>query len=415
MIGRGALGKVAINATWLGLGEGFVKAALFLSAALVARSSGAAGLGTFSIAYAAALITVISLASGQQEVLIREVASHPEAASKLLWKAQSIQKRTGILILPPALLAIMTLTTGDLRLCLLSFLPYAILRSITVLYGATFKGLDKMDIEVRARTYEMLVVLICLLGALLLKLPIWTTGLVFSLGSGLGLLWIHRRSLKLPNSQGDPPLGLRELRIEGWPFLAMAILSQLLMRADTFLLAALDISRREIGYYAAAGAPVWGALVLPHLLAMAIYPSLSREAGDGLRPRRTALSSLAVSTLLGTLLAACLFLFRAPLIRLAFGAGFEPAEALLARLVWVLPPAVGMVFLGTILASWRRQGVSLAVLTFLFLLSLVLNLKLIPQHGAMGSATAALISQYFGFVFLSGAALRLSRKPEGIK
>jgi len=399
---------LARNLGWLGIGDGFIKAALFVAAALVARGTGAEGLGTFSIAYAAALISVIVLASGLQEVLIREVAGYPESAMTLLIHARGIQNRRGILLLPFGLVLAVVVTRGDLRLCLITFLPYAAFRSILVVYGATFKGLDRMDVEVRARALEMLVVLGLLAGIILIHGPIWSTGLIFSAGAGVGLVWIHRKSRELETARAEVPLNPQTLAAEGSPFLAMSILGQMLMRSDTFLLAALAVSTREIGYYAAAGAPVWGILALPHLLAMATYPSLSREATDGHRSKSTALLSLMSALVLGFFLALLLYELRAPLIRLAFGPGFEFAEVLMSRLVWVIPPAAAMVFLGTVLASWRRQGLALVALCSVFLLFVTLNLVLIPRFGTMGSAIAALISQYTGFVVLSIATMIIS-------
>lgn len=399
---------LARNIGWLAIGEGFIKAALFLAAAIVARGTGAEGLGIFSIAYAAALISIIVLASGQQEVLIREVAAHPNSAMSLLRRARALQNRRGVLLLPLGLALALLLTRGDLLLCLITFLPYAAFRAILILYGATFKGLDRMDVEVRSRGLEMVVVLALLTCLILVDGPIWLTGLSFSVGAGVGLVWIRRKSRELVHATDDVGLDTQALAAEGSPFLAMSILSQMLMRSDTFLLAALAIPTTEIGYYAAAGAPVWGILALPHLLALATYPSLSREATDGRRSRSMALLSLLSALFLGFVLALLLYFLRVPLIRLAFGPGFESAQVLMSRLVWVIPPAAGSVFLGTVLASWRRQGLALGALSVVFLLFVTLNLVLIPHYGTMGSAIAALTSQFTGFLILSCAAMIIS-------
>jgi len=407
-----ALGIMARNAGWLGLGEGFIKAALFLAAILVARGNGSDGLGTFSIAYSAAVIGVILLASGQQEVLVREVAREPDAAASLLRRARSIQNHTALLLLPAAAVGSVFLSSGTLRLCFLSFLPYAFFRSVLVLYGAAFKGLDRMDVEVRARGMEMLVVLALLSGVIFFRGPVWLTGPVFSTGALAGLLWIRAAGGKLGGTTTKEYSDTVDLAREGRPFLAMSILSQLLTRADTFLLAALAVSRKDIGLYAAASAPVWGILALPHLLAMAVYPSLSRNATGNGRPGKTAIFSLATAVFGGLVLAIVIYCLRDWILLVAFGPDFRTSGILLARLVWILPPATGMIFLGTILASWRRQNISLAVLFFLCVIFLLLNLFLIPRHGTMGATVAVLISQYSGFLLLGLATLFFMKKGE---
>ncbi|HSO21932.1 MAG TPA: hypothetical protein VLT81_03435, partial [Chondromyces sp.] len=68
------LTKIFRNVIWLGCGEAAVKGGLRAATMLVARGWGPSGLGTFAIGFSAALIAVMVLAFGQQEVLIREVA-----------------------------------------------------------------------------------------------------------------------------------------------------------------------------------------------------------------------------------------------------------------------------------------------------------------------------------------------------
>lgn len=408
--------RVARNAVWLAAGEGAVKGALFLAAIIVARSSGPEGMGVFSIAFAAAILAVMILAAGQQEVVIREVAADPGRAGTLLDAARTVQDRLGRWILPALVVSALFVPEKELRLALLAFIPYALLRTLLVTHGSAFKGLDRMDMEVRARGIEVLVVLPGLAAVGWAGFPVWTTGVVFSVGAGAALLWLSLRSGELDRtleaeckSRNHTPPVWRYFRREGLPFLALAVASQLLARADTFLLAAFEIPHEEIGYFGAAGAPVWGTVALPTLLAIALYPTLSRRAARGGSPLPVVAAAVILGGILGSGLAIVIDAAREPLIHGAFGTDFGPAVTLLSRLVWVLPTKFIMTFLGLVLAAWHRQHLGLVAVVVTLGLSIALNLAWIPGMGAMGSANAAVAAHAVGVLILIFVAATTKR------
>ena len=406
---RQHLTLIGRNAAWLAVGEGTVKGALFLAAAVIARGMGPHGMGTFTIGYAAALLAVMVMACGQQEVTIREVARRPSAARLVLRAARGVQNRTAAVPVLLGIWVVSSLTERELALTVALFLPYAALRTVTVTHGAAFKGLDRMDVEVRARALEAVIALPLLAACAVLGWPVWTTGPAFAAGAGVALAWIASRSRFLPATGSRP--SLTGLAAEGLPFLGLAVLGQLLMRADTFLLEALGVARQQIGLYGAAAAPVWGLAALPQLAAVAAYPTLSRMARSAAAPASLVAGMAAVGALGGCGLAVGLAILRRPLVLLAFGRDFAPAAELLARLAWVLPSAVAMTLLGVVLAAWRRQRWSLAVLAVMAPCLAGLDLLLIPQAGALGAATASVLVRAGGAVLLVAVAWRVTRRP----
>jgi len=413
--------RVAQNAVWLAIGEVAVKGALFLAAIIVARSTGPEGMGVFSIAFAAAILAVMVLAAGQQEVVIREVAATPGRAGTLLDAARNVQNRLGRWVLPALVVGALLIRKQDLRLALLAFIPYALLRTLLVTHGAAFKGLDRMDMEVRARGLEVMIVLPGLAAVGWAGLPVWTTGVVFSVGAGAALIWLSIRSHNLDrpaletnqeeHSSGTPVW--RYFRHEGLPFLALAVASQLLARADTFLLVAFKVSTQEIGFYGAAGTPVWGIVALPILLAVALYPTLSRQAAAGRSPLPAVGIAIIFGGIMGSALAVAINAWREPLVLLAFGSDFTPTVALLSRLLWVLPAKFIMTFLGLILAAWHRQHLALVAVGAVLVLSIGLNLIWIPTMGALGSANAAVAAHAAGVLILVAIAVTTPRFDGG--
>jgi O-antigen/teichoic acid export membrane protein len=400
------IGRILLNAAWLGIGEAIIKGGLFVATVLIARSTGPAGVGTFSIAYSAALIAVLVLALGQQEVLIREVARSPEGARTLLSASQLVQGRLVLMLVPAAAIGAMWVGDRELRLALLTFVPYALLRTATVTVGATFKGLDRMDVEARARAIEVgIAVALIGIGALF-GWPAWAVGIAFSTGSAVGLMWLLAKSRELDGR--GPASGSAVLLREGVPFMALAVVSQLLVHADRFLLAFFDIGTADIGLWGACGTVTWALLALPQLAALALYPSLSRIAESGAQPRGVGLLTGAAGGAAGLFLAFALRWVAAPLINLTFGAEFSSAVPLLRQLAWALPGASALMVMGSVYAGWRRQMVSLWIMLAAFTLSAALNILWIPLLGiAAPAAVAPLV--YTAAAVASAAAVTFLR------
>jgi O-antigen/teichoic acid export membrane protein len=377
--------KVLRNTVWLGIGEAAIKGALFAAMILIARGSGPAGVGTFSVAFSAAVVAVLILALGQQEVLIREVARSPRNARNLVRGSGSLQFRYGRWLVIAALISIFFVNDRDLRLALLAFVPYAALRTATVTRGAAFKGLDRMDVETRARGLEVVVAIGLIAMCLGFGWPVWTAGAAFSIGAGTGLLWLGRRLGELRRE--GAPVNQAVMLAEGWPFMALAVASQLLTHADRFLLALCGVSAADIGFWGAAGTTVWATMALPQLIAVSVYPSLSRMAEKGGSTRRIGVVAAIAGGSVGLVVALVLWLFGGALIRLAFGSEFGPAAPLLERASWALPGAFAMMVLGSVLAAWRQQRRSLWVMAAALGLSVALNLYWIPKQGVLAPAS----------------------------
>lgn len=399
--------RISANVLWLGAGEGAVKAGLFLSSVFIARSLGAAALGTFTVAFAVAMVGLMVLAAGQQEVVIREVAAFRESARGVLAAARGVQNRLGLVAVPAIVAGAAVLARGDVRLTILALVPYVVLRAVMVTHGAAFKGLDRMDVEVRARVVELGVVLAALALGAARGWPVWFTGGAFSLGASCGLLWILSRSARLPGSEAPRLTGFAK---DGLPFLGVAILTQLLLRGDSVLMAWLGVSKESIGHYGAAGMPVWGVLALSQLCAVSVYPTLARVATRSQAVVRALVVAVLVGLGVGGVAAGLLVGFRQLIIQLAYGQGFEPTIALFGRLAWVVPAAAAMTLAGTVLASWRKQHLAFVAMCCTVLVSITLNLQWIPAAGATGAANAAIVSHFTGMLVLLGLGTAGARR-----
>ncbi len=405
------LTTIGRNAIWLGSGEAAVKGGLLAAVALLARGAGPSGVGTFSIALAAALIAVMVLAFGQQEVLIREVARRPAAARSLLAGSEAVLRRAALWLLPAAVLGALAVPDPALRWTLVALVPYAAARTATVVAGAAFKGRDRMDVEPRARGIEVVVAVALIAAGAALAWPVWAAGAAFTAGSALGLVWLSGRRGEL----GEPAAAAApsQLAREGLPFMLLAVAGQLLANQDRFLLELSGVARSDIGQWGAAATLAWAAVALPQLVAVAAYPTLSRAAAAGGSRAAYGLACGVGGAVAGLAACAVLRAVAGPLVRVGFGPGFEPAAVLLASLATALPGAFALMMMGAVLAAWREQGRALAVMAGAVALSACLNLLWIPRLGVAASAAAA-VATYSAAAVVMAVVLGLgSRRPGG--
>ncbi len=403
------LRRIAANAAWLATGEVVLKGALFLMAALVARGLGPSAMGVFTVAYGAALVLAQLLAAGQVEVVIREAAAAPDAGSSLYRAARRVQASLGRFLMPAALVAAWWLGGVEYRGTLTAFLPYAWLRCRLITAAAVFKGLDRMAVEVVGRGVEVAVALLGLAAAVAMRLPVWVVGLAFSLGALAGSAYV---AAQLGGLAGQRAVAVEDaLRRQGLPFLGLAVAGQLLMRADTFALALFSVAADSLGHYGAAVTPVWGLLGVAQLLAVSVYPSLSRAAARGKLMPRHAMLVGAGGWGLGAGLALALWAVRRAFVATVFGPAYAEAAEVLSVVVWVLPAACASMVLGVVVAALRRQGWALGWQLASLLGACAAYLFAVPRWGLAGCGWTLVAAHWAVFAGMWVCAVVAARRP----
>ncbi|MBZ5589313.1 MAG: oligosaccharide flippase family protein [Acidobacteriia bacterium] len=405
--------RLARNVAWLGVGEVVLKGALFAAGVLVARGLGPAAMGAFTVAYGAAMMLMLLLTAGQVEVVIRETARRPATARGLSRLSRGWQGRVALVVVPVSAVAAAFVPDGVLRWTLLAFIPYAWFRSSLISRGAVFKGLDRMEVEVGARSTELGSALALLVLLASVSAPVWTTGLAFSAGAAAGVAVVLRPLHKLPPGV-EPGFDSAYLAREGAVFLVLSLGLQALLRIDTFMLAGFGFPKEQIGLYGVAAAPVWGLLGVAQLIAVAAYPTLAKAATGGQLNIRRVLAIAFCGAAIGTSLATALTLVRVPLVRLVFGPQYLGAVPVMAVLVWVLPGACLGMLMGVLVAACGRQRWSLPTQAFVLLVVAVADFLAIPRWGLLGCAGVAVAVWSSGTVIsmtIASLAVRNPRRP----
>jgi O-antigen/teichoic acid export membrane protein len=192
------------------------------------------------------------------------------------------------------------------------------------------------------------------------------------------------------------------------PLAATLMLAQSLVWIDSFLLAALG-SAEDVGVYHAAYRWVLLLTGLGVYFPQALFPALSREGAS----RRSELLMREATRIIGiggVLAALALAGFAGPLIAAAFGPAYQPAEALLLALAWLVPLSIHNSLAAHFLIARGRENRVLAITATVVAANIGLNLILIPAAGPAGAAAALLVAESLSFL-LCLASLREMSVP----
>jgi O-antigen/teichoic acid export membrane protein len=383
-----------------------------LVAALVTRTLGASGYGLFTLALAIVLATENVLGSffGRATVKLVSEASDPRPAAAAASRLYFALGLVAMLLLWAAAEPLARLFEAPrfavlLRIAALDLPAAALARSLR----DTLIGLGRFDRRARAAAVRWSSRLVLIAVALLAGLGVEgalaacvVATLLEALASrtGLGLL--------TASTAGFP---LSRLLAYSLPLFVYGLGVSFFARLDLFALKSLGFDAAAVGLYAAAanaaGSFQFGAVVLSPLL----LSTLSRRLADGrLREARALVRDALRFALLAIPFAAIAAGAAPELLRLVYGAGFEPAAPVM-RLLMVAAAAhvVTGVAVGAIVAAGHTWRIA-ALGALPPLVALAGYLLAIPRFGPLGAAavsTAVAVATAAATLALVAAAWRV--------
>jgi O-antigen/teichoic acid export membrane protein len=171
---------------------------------------------------------------------------------------------------------------------------------------------------------------------------------------------------------------------------------------DTVILGAL-VSAKEVGRYNAAYKILFVIFGGFYLVTQSLYPKLSR-AGGGKKAKRMFAYTLVALSLLGIGLAGMIAIWSGSILGIIYGSDVN-AIYLLRVLSLAIPMDFCVALMGTVLVS---QGFDKSVLWgagFAAMCNILVNLWLIPRHGAEGAAWTTVLSYLILLIVLGKSCL----------
>jgi O-antigen/teichoic acid export membrane protein len=372
--------------------------------AIIARTRSADDLGVVSLGLTVSLALAVLPEAGLNALFIRESARHPERTSPLLGAMIAIRAVAlplGLVVVSAIVLLAYPRVAGTIMLVALG----PALQQISELGRAVFISQQRMAVAGAHTVAENLA---------------WLGAVAFALGTGMSLDGAFAAAAGVVAVSAAiaftlvfvvarvrpmrPPIGeVRWLIRRAAPFTSFSALVVADARMDTFLLGALLPQGIALaGVYYAVSRLVGVAEYLPEAVSRAIYPRMSREfATDPGWAAATLVAATRELLALGIAIPFGFALVGSWLLGLLYGPTFSAYAWLLVAFGVAMPfRYLGLIF-GGALTSAGPQDRRVRALAIAVVLSLVLNVVLIPALGITGALIAVVVSWMTNCVVLA--------------
>lgn len=401
-MGRIGMQAVLANSGWL-MAEKVLRMILgILVGAWVARFLGPEQFG--ELAYVLAFVAFSQAFSllGLEGLTVRDIAKDRARAGAVLGTVFRLRLAAACVGWLLACGLIWALLPGDTTTLLLAAIVAA---------GMLFQTADVIDLwfqsQVQSRRTVLAKVAAFLLSSaakvalILTGAPLWAFAAVQVLDTSLAALFLVRAYHRFPAHDAwkwNSALAANLLR-QSWPFMLSGLAVITYMRIDQIMLRALA-SEHEVGIYSAALPFSQAFHFIPMTICSSLLPILSRTHADNrelffarLQVLFTAFAWSAIALVIVLALASSW------VVAILLGPAYEQT----ARVLSLHAVTNIFIFLGVAQGQWilneRRSQVSLIRTVVGAMANILANLILIPRHGAMGAALAAIIAQAMAAVF----------------
>ncbi|HEY4475568.1 MAG TPA: flippase [Candidatus Paceibacterota bacterium] len=387
---------VAKNTFWLFLGQIISRLLRAVVVVYGARKLGASSWGAFS--YALGIATFLTSFSdiGINALITKEAAREPQSKDRYLATAFLIKLAFLIIIAALAPLIFLYFTKIEEAAAIMPILIFVFaFDTLRDLGSALSRALEKMQIEAFIQIFTNF--LIAALGTVFLYFYGTAKALSFAyaLGSGLGMAAIFF-ALKshFKNMWKSFRFALvKPILMTAWPFGLLGLMGVIMLNTDIIMLGWLRTAE-EVGYYAAAQKIIQLLYILPAIIAISIFPIMSRLIiANPLSVKRILEKAVSVSILIAAPIAAFGILFGDLIINLFFGPEYAqsilPFRILVATVLIVYPSSL----IGHAIFVYDQQKSFAGFVAVAVSSNILLNLLLIPPFGINGAAAATILTQ----------------------
>jgi len=384
------------NTVWLFSGQiisRLLRAAIVIYAA---RSLGAGSWGAFSYALGIATFLTVFSDIGINALITKEASKRPELKNQYLSTAFFTKLILLLILVSGVILTFPYLTkiqeAGLIMPIIIFVFAFDTLRDLG---SALSRALQKMQIEASIQILTNF--LIVALGFILLSIYKTSESLAYAyaIGSFLGfiaILYVLRDHFKHLFRNFNRKL-VKSILLTAWPFGLLGIMGVIMLNTDIIMLGWLR-SAEEVGYYASAQKLVQVLYVLPSLLAVSIFPILSKFAKTAPALAKSILEkSVALTIIVAAPIALIGILFGPLIIKFLFGLEYIPSiltfQILMATILIVYPSSL----IGHSVFAYDQQKHFIKYVAVSAVGNVLFNFALIPNLGIEGAAISTILTQ----------------------
>lgn len=393
------------NMGWLALDK-FIRLTVGLFVSVwIARFLGPDQFGLFS--YALALVSFFGTIAGLglNGIIVRDVVKEPAAA------ATTITTGFFLLLIAGLVATMLSLTTiaiwnpdGDTMFRVVAILSIGLLFQASQVFKYWFESQVQSSYAIAVESVVFLAASAIKISLILNDAGITSFALIAiaeTIAGALGLLWVYVNQTGIRPTAWRPSYArAMELVRDGFPLLISGLAIFLFMRIDQLILGAFW-TNAELGIYGAALriSELW--YIFPSIIASSTFPIIARYRTED--PGRY---KKAISKLLGLLIwfhitvALGLSLFAEIVVHSLYSNAYQGSATILAIHVW----ASVFQTMGIVSGHWMvYEGfLKLAMLRNVFgaVISIAMNLLLVPRHGGIGAAISTVTSVFVAYFLI---------------
>ena len=399
------------NTFWLFVGETVNRLFKFVLILYAARILGVAGWGTLSYAFGVVGLFLMLSDLGLNVLIIREIAKKSEQKFQYLSTAFFIRLTLLIVSVCLALITVPYISNiPDLRNILFVVALLFAFDSIRELLISLLRALEEMEKEALIKIINGLLTGILGLMVLFLIPSVENLAYVYLAGSTIGLvitIYILRKYLKNILWSFSRDL-VQPILQTTWPLFIFGVIGIVMTNTDIVMLGWWK-TPADIGLYSAAQRLIQFLLIIPNLIAIAMFPIFSKLFAKDIVQLRTALEkTLALIFLLSLPIVTGGILLGEEIMLVVFGASY------------VSSTLVFQIFLGTVLIMFPMLVVNNYIFVqnqqqkFIWpmiggvLLNIILNFVFIQKFGIYGAASATALSSFILAIFMWDRAKQIS-------
>jgi O-antigen/teichoic acid export membrane protein len=408
---------IARNSVLLGIAFGLSKFFSVALSAIAMRVLGPFGFGLYSTGASLVEVGRIVASAGLDYLVAREVASDASRATRIASHAAAVKVGTGALTYLVLIGAVVALDYPPAVLGVVLVLGTALFfENLSDVLDAVFQGTERVKVTTQAFAASSLFLLIsgaaALAGGLGLRGYVVCFALSFLLRFAIMVAAGRRTHVVYLTFRGLRGSELRRMVRRGVPLLGATVLALVFHRMDILMLGKM-VSAEEVGLYAAAVRVVDVIVLLPRVLATAVYPALRKRTDVDL-PGAVELVTHAtrVSLVLCSLAGLAVWMLAPVALRIMGDVAFLPATDALRILSWGIVLQGGAHMIARLLLALEAERDFAVVAALSLLANLWLNLLLIPRMGIDGAAVATLLSYALNLAcYFLAVSLRGYRVP----
>jgi O-antigen/teichoic acid export membrane protein len=388
--------RIAVNFSWLSIGEVAARGFGFLTVIYLARVLGAAAFGLLNFAQAFLAYLVLMVDSGLSIYGTREIARETSKTGPVSLNIFAIRLFLAcvIFIISSSMVFLINMPF-EMRLLFVYTFLFVFYRALNADW--VFQGLEKMGYIALSRVLFSALVFVATILLVrqshdLVRVPL----IHFIAGISLSLIFLYLLFKRFASA------GLEHLKTGNWwdyfsesiPLGVSYILVQIYYNIDTIMLGFMK-SVEVVGLYNAAYKLFFGGLLLFGLWQSTAFPVVSRRISSDKASAVVFLKKYLRIAILFGIPVSFLITFLAPsIIQIVYGPSYLSCSIVLQILIWsILPIIISGTYGMLVLVPLGKNKLVLYGVLSGAVVNIILNLMLIPPYGFIGASVATLLAE----------------------